>query len=248
MRASLLAVAFAAATARTESTMQIIAHRGASGLAPENTLAAVRLAWELGADGVEVDLHLSRDGEAVVIHDKDTVRTGNQKRVVAESTWEELREIDVGAWKGLPGERICRLEDVLATRPKGKILFLEIKGGDASGWSAWLRQHGAPDPQTTFWISFRHDLLLALRKAWPGQRTLALVGDEGFPYRADTPHDGYGISKKLILSPELAAQLREAGKLWSVWTENEPSQAPRWSELGFHFLTTDHPQKFRPPR
>src|SRR5687767_10257607 len=79
--------------------MQFIAHRGASHDAPENTLAAVRLAWAQHADAVEVDVHLTRDGRLAVIHDPDTQRTAGVARVVAQSTLAELQLLDVGRWK-----------------------------------------------------------------------------------------------------------------------------------------------------
>src|SRR6516165_6861811 len=81
--------------------VEIVGHRGASHDAPENTLAAVRLAWEQGADAAEFDVRLTRDHRVVAIHDTDTGRTaGGANRVVAESTLAELRSIDVGRWKG----------------------------------------------------------------------------------------------------------------------------------------------------
>src|SRR3954466_7120047 len=111
--------------------MQIIAHRGASHDAPENTLAAARLAWAQHADALEVDVHLTRDGRLAVIHDPDTRRTADVARAVAESTLAELPQLDVGTWKDrrFAAERIPALEDVFAVVPDGKRVFVEIKGG-----------------------------------------------------------------------------------------------------------------------
>src|SRR6478672_5367982 len=105
--------------------MQIIAHRGASFDAPENTLAAIRLGWDQGADGVEFDVRLSRDGQIVVIHDADTRRVANVDRLVSDQTVDELRQLDVGRWKGpqFAGERIPTLAEVLAIVPAGKTAF-----------------------------------------------------------------------------------------------------------------------------
>ena len=75
---------------------QVIAHRGASYDAPENTLAAFRLAWQQGADGIEGDFYLTADGEIVCLHDSDTGRTGDRKLSVGQSTLAELRKVDVG--------------------------------------------------------------------------------------------------------------------------------------------------------
>src|SRR5690242_159422 len=78
---------------------RIVAHRGASAEAPENTMSAFRRAWELGVECVELDVHVTRDGETVVIHDDTTERTGGRDRAVAAQTLAELRELDVGGWK-----------------------------------------------------------------------------------------------------------------------------------------------------
>ncbi|MDA1056051.1 MAG: glycerophosphodiester phosphodiesterase family protein, partial [Planctomycetota bacterium] len=78
----------------------IIAHRGGSHDAPENTLAAFRLAFEQGADGIEGDFYLTRDNRIVCIHDADTKRVADKTLVVAESSLAELKRLDVGSWKG----------------------------------------------------------------------------------------------------------------------------------------------------
>ena len=111
--------------------MEIIAHRGASHDAPENTLAAIRLAWQQEADAVEVDVQLSKDGKLVVIHDDNTKRSGRFARKVNAQTLDELRKLDVGRWKGKrwAGEKIPTLAAVLATVPDGKRLFVEFKCG-----------------------------------------------------------------------------------------------------------------------
>src|SRR4030095_10823194 len=111
--------------------MEIIAHRGASHDAPENTLAAVKLAWAQGADEVEVDVQFSKDGHVVVIHDDDTRKTTGVAKRVRDQALAELRRLDVGRWKDpkWAGERIPTLAEVLATIPSGKRLFVEIKCG-----------------------------------------------------------------------------------------------------------------------
>ena len=79
-------------------SVEIIAHRGASYLAPENTMASVMLGWEKGAD-VEVDVHLSKDNRILVIHDSSTKRTGEIDLKVKEAASRELRKLDVGSFK-----------------------------------------------------------------------------------------------------------------------------------------------------
>src|SRR5512147_2878351 len=86
----------------------VLGHRGASAEAPENTLAAFRLAMEQGADGVELDAWCCATGEVVVVHDEDTGRVAGEALAVPETPWTALHALDVGAWKGdrFRGERI----------------------------------------------------------------------------------------------------------------------------------------------
>src|SRR5688572_30548440 len=126
----------------------IVAHRGASFEAPENTLAALRRAWELGAESSEIDVRLSADGAVVLMHDDTTERTGAVDRAVRDQTLAELRALDVGAWKapGYRGERIPTLAEALDATPPGRMLFVELKTGaaDASAVAAAIL---AADPR-----------------------------------------------------------------------------------------------------
>ena len=103
--------------------VEIIAHRGASYLAPENTMASVMLGWEKGAD-VEIDVYLTKDNKIVAIHDETTERTAGTDVNVAESTSEELRKLDVGSFKSeeYAGEQIPFLADIVKTIPPGRKL------------------------------------------------------------------------------------------------------------------------------
>ncbi len=119
------------ATSGCRGPVEIIAHRGASYDAPENTLAAVRLGWERQAD-VEVDVYLSKDNRMVVIHDASTKRTARGVDLkVKETDAEELRKLDVGSFKDqkFAGERIPFLAEVIETVPPAQKLYIEIKCG-----------------------------------------------------------------------------------------------------------------------
>ena len=119
--------------------MKIIAHRGNhdAGLAPENTIEAVKHAWDLNVDGVEIDVHLTKDRRIAVIHDFWTGKLTDNSLSVSESTLKELKELSVtGRKKNYPlyKFRIPCLEEVLITVPPGKTLFIEIKhNSDPSG-------------------------------------------------------------------------------------------------------------------
>ncbi|WP_068773585.1 glycerophosphodiester phosphodiesterase [Paenibacillus sp. FJAT-26967] len=107
-----------------------IAHRGASGEAPENTLAAFKLGLEQGCGAYELDVHLSKDGQIVVIHDATIDRTTNGTGAVNEMTVEELKAFDAGSWfsETYTGERLPLLEEVFAMTPEDIIINIEIKG------------------------------------------------------------------------------------------------------------------------
>ena len=112
-------------------TPLIIAHRGASGEAPENTLAAFRLAMDAGADMIEMDLHQSKDGSLVVCHDFKLHRTARSRKSVKQLTLKELKSLDVGRWfhPRFSGETIPTLEEVLKLVKSRVRLNIEIKRG-----------------------------------------------------------------------------------------------------------------------
>jgi glycerophosphoryl diester phosphodiesterase len=106
-----------------------IAHRGESFLAPENTLAAIKLAWIHDADGIEIDVRLSSDNKIVVIHDANTKRTSGVSGKIKSLSLESLKKLDFGSRKGKKwvNERIPTLDEVLETIPRGKFVMIEIK-------------------------------------------------------------------------------------------------------------------------
>ena len=109
--------------------VEVIGHRGASTEAPENTLAANNLAFQQKADGVEVDVRLTKDNRLVCMHDKNAFRTAGQKNLIKESTLNQLKSLDVGKWKGekWSGEAIPSLQDVLSEIPLNKKIFIDVK-------------------------------------------------------------------------------------------------------------------------
>ncbi|MCM3163892.1 glycerophosphodiester phosphodiesterase [Metabacillus litoralis] len=115
-----------------KGNFKVVAHRGASGHAPENTMVAFNRAVELEADYIELDIQMTKDGKLVVIHDPTVDRTTNGTGEVKEFTYEELRKLDAGSWyhKKFSGEKVPSLEEVLLTF-KGKIgLLIEVKNPD----------------------------------------------------------------------------------------------------------------------
>jgi glycerophosphoryl diester phosphodiesterase len=110
---------------------QIIAHRGASGHAPENTIAAITKALEIGVDKIEIDVHQSSDGRIVVIHDETLNRTTNGNGSIHEQAYGELKKLDAGSWFApeFSNERIPLLEEVLETVGSSAEVIIELKYG-----------------------------------------------------------------------------------------------------------------------
>jgi glycerophosphoryl diester phosphodiesterase len=159
----------------------IIAHRGASKQAPENTMPAFRRAIELGAGGIELDVHLSRDGHLVVTHDEQLERTSNGKGLVRDKTLSELKSLDFGSWFSdkFKGEKIPELYEVLELfRDWDGILNIEIKNGPIfypgieKAVSDEICKYNMV--QRTIVSSFNHYSLVDIRKINPEVRTAPL--------------------------------------------------------------------------
>lgn len=159
----------------------IIAHRGAAIQAPENTMAAFRRALQLGAGGIELDVHLSADGHLVVIHDERVDRTSNGKGLIKEMSFDELRSLDFGSWfsPGFQGEKIPDLEEVLQLLDGWDgILNIEIKNGPVfypgieKAVLDTVVKHGFLS--RTIFSSFNHYCLVEMRKINPETRIAPL--------------------------------------------------------------------------
>jgi glycerophosphoryl diester phosphodiesterase len=238
----------------------VIAHRGAAHDAPENTLAAFRLAWERGADGIEGDFYLSKDGQVVCIHDKTTGRTAGKAHnlAVAASTSAELRRLDVGRWKDpkYAGERMPTLEEVLATVPPGKRIYIEVKCGPeiVPALGQVLQATGFPLEQARV-IAFDADVIAAVKRDLPGLRAYWLTGykkrngGELAPDRESVRRTLEKIQADGLDSQANAAAvdrawieaMQESGLEFHVWTVNDPKEAARWADWGVDSITTDRP-------
>ncbi|RPI48325.1 MAG: glycerophosphodiester phosphodiesterase [Betaproteobacteria bacterium] len=158
--------------------MLVVGHRGAPSRAPENTLASFEAAIAIGVDAIELDVHLSRDGHLVVIHDQNLARTTNGQGLVHEHTLAELRALDAGSWFGpsFAGERIPTFEEVLTGIGRRVPLQVEIKGkteGVVEATVAALSVHRLLD--TSMITSFQLDCLPRVRALAPRVQIGALV-------------------------------------------------------------------------
>jgi glycerophosphoryl diester phosphodiesterase len=233
----------------------IIGHRGASREAPENTLASFALAFEQGADGVEADFRLTRDGEIVCLHDDGTARTGGGDLRVREATLSELRRLDFGVWKGAPwgGERIPTLKDALGALPAGKLLFIELKSGPeiVHPLAALLAASTLPAGQIRF-LCFDAELIRLLKERLPDYRACWLT-DYRFrgawrPSRREVLDtlklcraDGLASRDRAILDVSLVHALREESLEIHVWTVDSAVAAKRLCSLGVDSIMTNRP-------
>ncbi len=236
----------------------IIAHRGASARAPENTLAAVRLAWEMDADAVEVDIHCTADGCAVVIHDPDTRRTTGVPRRVAASTLAQLQSLDAGSFHDpiWEGERILSLRDVLATVPPGKRLVIELKAGPEllAPLEEDLAVSGLPPAQIVL-IAFDRELAVLAKSRLP-QTSVLWLGDprrralhrrpSGVVRRMaaqarELGLDGVDLFAHRCLNARLVDEIHALGLRVFVWTVNRPRACERFLRAGVDGITTNHP-------
>jgi glycerophosphoryl diester phosphodiesterase len=243
------------------SAVEIIAHRGASHDAPENTLAAVRLGWERGSDAVEIDVHLSKDGRVVLLHDKTTKRTAGVDRKVSEQTLAELNALDAGRWKGMPwaGERIPAIDEVLETIPDGKRLFIEIKSGPEilDELEAVIKRSGKSAEQLVI-IGFSFDTMKLARGRFPEIPVFWLSSFEEAPSGGWTPgreelifmaksagFDGLNLSHKGPVDAAFVKAAHDAGLKLYVWTVDDPQIARRLVADGVDGITTNRPKWLR---
>ena len=239
------------------NAVEIIAHRGASHDAPENTLSSMKLAWEQKADAVELDLWLSEDGKLVVIHDSDTKRFGGRTNKIATQTWEELQRVDVGGWKNprFKGERIPTLESILETIPSGKRAVLEIKCGPEiiPEFVRVIRASGRKPAELAV-ISFNFDTLRESKMKLPelehyflsDYKTNAATGHlpELAPLIAQAKaakFDGLDLQFRWPIDKMFVENVKSAGLKLLVWTVNDPRVARRMVDAGVDGITTDRP-------
>jgi len=232
----------------------VVAHRGASTVAPEHTIPAYEAAIAAGADALELDVHLSADDQLVVIHDARLERTTDGRGAVREHTIRELKRLDAGGWFGrrFRGQRIQTLPEVLE-RFRGRVGFgIELKAGSdlypgiEERLLTLLQLYDVLDRVLV--ASFDHHALRKCRDLDPDVRTGALVVGRLLAPAGLAPA---GVLNALCLPAELTtardtAATREAGLDCYVWVVNDPAAARRFAEWGVTGIVTDRPDLVRP--
>jgi glycerophosphoryl diester phosphodiesterase len=243
--------------AHTALSVEIIAHRGASFDAPENTLAAMKLAWEENADAIELDLWLSKDGRLVVFHDADGKRIAGVARKIADLTWDELKLLDVGSWKDpqFKDERIPTLESILVTVPKGRRAVLEIKcGPEIVPELKRVLDASKRSPRELAIISFNFDSLKKCRETFPDLEHYFLHGYKKDPATGKFPEikpliararaakfHGLNLHFDWPIDDQFVREVKSAGLKMLVWTVNDAAVAKRLVAVGVDAITTDRP-------
>ena len=237
---------------------KIVAHRGASYDAPENTLSAFKLAWQQQADAIEGDFFLTKDSAIVCIHDKTTGRLAGQDLIVAESTLDELKQLDVGSWKGSvwAGEKIPTIGQVLETVPEDKKIFIEIKSGpEIVPILKKSLSNSSLLPEQMVIISFNSKVIALVKEKIPAVKAYWLTGfrknkssDTWEPALPDIltilkeiRADGLDCLAHEVVNESFAKALGSEGMELHVWTVDDPDEAQRLKKIGVESITTNRP-------
>lgn len=235
---------------------RIIAHRGASALAPENTMAAFRLACELGADGIELDVMLSKDKKLVIHHDNSVNRTTNGQGKVFDLKWDYLKTLDAGSKFGdqYSGESLPLLEQVFEELGRKFLINVELKN------------YATPRDELTEMVieliekmslegsvilsSFNANNLLKAKAKNPAIRRglLALPGLAGSPYRGwlGKRYDYHALHPyHQDVKPGLVRRLHQAGKQVNVWTVDNAEDLQRMRDLQVDIVICNDPRHAR---
>ena len=245
-------------TSASSIAVAIVAHRGASADAPENTLPAFELAWEQGADVIEADFHLTEDNTIVCFHDKTTARIAGVNLVLASTPYARLKQLDVGAWKDpkWTGTIIPTLAEVIGTLPQdqGRV-FIEIKDTQriVQPLADTINNLHLPKNRLAI-LCFDADIITACKKAMPNveahwlvnSKTYQKTGTAGLIRKLkEMGADGVDIQASRQVTPELGLALRENGLQFHCWTVNDIPLAQHMVAMGAESITTDKPEFLR---
>ena len=234
---------------------RLIAHRAGGTLAPENTLAAIRLGKSLGYRAVEIDVRFTRDGVAVLQHDAKIDRNTNGTGPIAERSWAELESLDAGSWRGddFRGEPLARLPDAAALlRTLRMFAHVEIKRvpglhrecGERVARSAAALWKGSVE--VPLLISFSSDALDAAKAVEPALPRGWIVED---PWDGDLAPlarlDAASLHlEHVLITPELVSRVHGEGRRLLAWTVNDVGRAEELLAMGVDGLVTDNVREF----
>jgi glycerophosphoryl diester phosphodiesterase len=216
--------------------MWVVAHRGGAELYPENSLTAFSKLAEIGVDLVECDVHLSKDGELVVIHDDNLLRTAGIDKPVSELTAADLKQVNVGDGNGVP-----TLAEVLDTTPVPAAVELKTPA-TVTALERLLEQRPRLVERVAA-LSFFHDILLHLRRRFPALTCGALLA--GYP--VDPVHVAKSAGCDLLvlhfegIHKSYVERCHAGGVQVTVWTPNTEADIRRMVEAGVDGIGSDRP-------
>ena len=231
----------------------IIAHRGESCDAPENTLAAFNLAWERGAKAVECDVHLSKDKKIIVIHDGNTLRTTDLDKPVAEQTETELKKLDAGKWKNpkWEGATLSTLDEFLDTLPVDGKLLVEVKCNiEIVPILKELLTKCKVKTEQIILMDFNYATVSEMKKTMRNYEVLWLSTMRRMKYipvNTDTlirktlfaGLNGLNVLNQSRVNEELVDKVKSAGLKLYVWTVDDPIEMKRLIDLGVDGIATN---------
>lgn len=233
---------------------KIYAHRGGAGNAPENTMDAFRLAYESGAHGVELDVHLTKDGKMVVCHDYNIARTTFGSGFIKDMTYDELKNIKAGKnFKDIdkfPNAKIPLLEEVVSfLKDTGMELNVELKASSALYMGIeekvieLLKKYDMLKLSTI--SSFDHRALLNVKKIDPSIPVGALY--EAYPIKPWEYAKEYGFEyihpHFFALDKDVVVGCMKEGIGINCWTVNDINMAKQFIMMGINIIITDYPDK-----
>ena len=236
----------------------IIAHRGASYDAPENTLAAFKLGYAQQADGCELDFCSTKDHKLIVSHDGTTKRAAGVDKKISDQTFDELRRLEVGQWGKWQGkgfsEKLPTLDEALALIPDGRKFYLHsyCDESDLEQARDAVMRSGKKPEQVVF-ISFELSACKRFKQLCPQNKVFWLRShkakgptiDEFIEPAKAAGVDGLGLDSRFPITKALGEKVCQAGLELHVWTIDKVDDAKRWAACGVKSITTNRPQWLR---
>lgn len=234
------------------SNILVYAHRGASGYAPENTMAAFKKAVELGSHGIECDVQMTKDGKLVICHDETLERTTDGKGLLKDLSYDEIKELDAGGWfdRKFKNERIPQLSELLKlVKDNGLLLNIEIKSGIVQypGIEQKIMAEVGAFGLTSKVIisSFNHYAVKKCKEINPSVKTGILYMEGIFePWNymkslgCECAHPFY-----MALVPEISRELKARGHIINVFTVNDLKAAIELVKMGVDGIITNYPDR-----
>jgi len=242
----------------TKNKPIIIAHRGGAKLAPENTIAAFKNAINIGVDMIEIDVHLSKDSEVIVIHDDALDRTTNGKGAIKDLTLEEIKKYDAGSWFNttFKNEKVSTLAEVLNSINGQAKLLIEIKSGDEKYPGLEKKVVEAIKEKNALdWVvvqSFNENSILRIKEMYPELSTYYLMGNSFNEFYDDlekkmASNESFekrfnGVAPRhSLLDADKVKLLHKAGFGVYTYTVNDSEDIQKVIEIGVDGIITDVP-------